>query len=98
MSYGEALRLAGVLLGDPSSQLAASTQGWGAAHSREWWLLADLYDLTHAGLTKHPKPYPRPRRQQPGVVHRGRTAARTRDQVVAILNAHGHDFQEANSG
>lgn len=92
MSYGEALRLTGLLMRDPSSQVAAAQQGWDAPRTSEWWLLADLYDLTHASLAKAPKPYPRPVRPQGSRLGRTRM---NRTHVLAILNAHGHDFQEA---
>jgi len=88
MSYGEAGRLASLLGRDPSSQVAAAREGWPAPHTREWFLLADLFDLTHHGLARHPKPYPRPQRAGQRM---GRTTL-DRRKVLAILNAHGHDF------
>lgn len=95
MTYGEAGRLARLLMADPSSQVAAATQRWEGPRSLEWFVLADLFDLTHALNAKNPKPYPRPFREG---VRRGRTS-KTRAQVVAILNAHGHNFtKEATSG
>lgn len=88
MSYGEAIRLTELLLGDPSSQLAATRAGWDAPRTREWFVLADLFDLTHQSLTKKPPPYPRPTNAG---VRRGQTS-RSRSAVIAILNAHGHQI------
>lgn len=94
MTYGEAWRLTAILTADPTSQVTAALQGWDGPRSREWFVLADLFDLTHATAAKHPKPYPRPYRDG---VQRGRTN-RPRAEVVAILNAHGHDFHESEAG
>lgn len=63
MTYGEALRLAGVLARDPGSQVAAAVAGWEYPMTREAAIGADQYDLAHAvaaGGRSRPKPYPRP--------------------------------------
>lgn len=91
MSYGEAGRLAAILMADPSSQVAAAREGWDAPRSREWFVMVDLFDLTHRSLSKNPKPYPRPNAPAESGMRRGRTTL-SREAVVAILNAHGHSF------
>lgn len=61
MDWGEVYRLTLILLGDPSSHVAGSYAGWPHPVSREWLVLADLYDLQ--GRAKHGrkhKTYPRP--------------------------------------
>jgi hypothetical protein len=64
MSFGEAWRLTGVLLADPSSHVAAAVAGWPHPVSREWMLSAHLYDAFVASKVdpkKHKaQPYPRP--------------------------------------
>lgn len=61
MSYAEAIRLLLLVARDPTSQLAASLNGWNHPWSHEAMVLADLFDLTHmAAGVKRPKPYPRP--------------------------------------
>lgn len=61
MPWAEAIRLIGVLASDPSSHVCASINRWDAPRSREWFLLADLFDVTLASVSKKtPKPYPRP--------------------------------------
>lgn len=98
MSYGEALRLTGILLRDPSSQVAAAREGWDGPRSREWFVLADLFDLTYRAHVKDPPPYPRPGGRQHDGIRRGKTNM-TRAAVIAVLNAHGHSIpQEASSG
>lgn len=93
MSFGEARRLTHLLSRDPSSALCAAVQGWDAAVTPEWLLLADLYDLTHrvaAAKPQHVKPYPRPF-PDPNKRRRGRTT-RTRAEVISILRDHGHSI------
>ena len=59
--YDEAALLVVSLLKDPQSWLHATLAEWDYPISRDWLLLADLYDLQHASKTKRkPKPYPRP--------------------------------------
>ena len=89
MTYGEAYRLTVILSADPATALAAAVNEWDAPRSREWFLLADNFDLMAKGFGfKRPKPYPRP---GTGPRKRGRTNM-TRAQVVAVLNQHGHDL------
>ena len=93
MSYAEALRLSQLLARDPSTWLCASVSRWEGPRSTEWLVLADLFDLTHAANSdpkKRPKPYPRPYPPE-GAIRRGRTKL-DRAEVIAILNAHGHQI------
>lgn len=91
MSYGEAIRLLGVLAADPSSMFAASREGWAHPISHEAAVLMDLYDLQHASKSKKkPKPYPRPWPAE-GTRRRGKTTL-SRAEVVAVLNQHGHSL------
>ena len=75
---------------DPSSMLAASINDWEGPRSREWLILADLYDLLAVVHTKKPKPYPRPW-PDPGSRRRGHTDL-PRGKVIQLLNAHGHSI------
>lgn len=98
MSYGEAIRLTGILLRDPESQIASAHQGWDAPRSREWFVLADLFDLTYRSLAKDPPPYPRPGVRKHDGLRRGSTTL-SREAVIRVLNRHGHHFaEEATSG
>ena len=90
MEWGEAIRLVGVLALDPSSELAAQLNDWQGRRSPEWLILADLYDAFGAANFKHPKAYPRPF-LAPGARRMGRTRL-SRDQVIAVLNRHGHQL------
>lgn len=93
MTYGEAWRQTFILMGDPSSQVAAALGGWDHPVDRLDLVIRDLFDLQHqigaAGSKKAPKPYPRPwpevktRRQAPGVDV-------TQEQVLAALRSAGH--------
>jgi hypothetical protein len=59
--FDEAYRLILTLHSDPESWLQASVAGWEHPVSRDFAVLADLYDLQHASKSKRrPKPYPRP--------------------------------------
>ena len=60
MSYGEAMRLTDVLAQDPSSQVCAAINRWDFPATREWMVLADLWDAASPHSYKKPKPYPRP--------------------------------------
>jgi hypothetical protein len=94
MSYGEAVRLTGELAADPSSHVACALMGWEGSRSVEWLLLADLYDAFGAASFKSPKLYPRPFRD-PSQRHFGKTDM-TRAQVIAVLNAHGHQLDDTD--
>lgn len=95
MPYGEAIRLTRILAADPASQVSAALGEWDYPASREWLLMAHLYDLTQHVNTdpkkrSQVKPYPRPYRD-PNSKRRGRTT-KSRAEVIAILNAHGHNI------
>ena len=93
MPWGEAVRLATVLVEDPTSRIAAAVSGWDRPWSHEWAATVDLYDLLHV-VNADPrrraqvKPYPRPW-PDPSKRRRGRTD-KSRAEVISILNAHGH--------
>lgn len=65
-------------------------QGLDYAPSREWLLMADLYDLTARAHYKKPKPYPRPWPSETDRKRIGNAGGRTRDEVLAILASVGH--------
>jgi len=61
MGWGEAWRLTLVLARDPSSQVAAAVAGWPHPVTREWAVIADLFDLQHKVASQNKsKPLPRP--------------------------------------
>lgn len=96
IGWEEALDLVRVLRSDPSSQLAASLEGWDYPLSRVGWMLADLIDVqgqTAAG--KKWKAYPRPtkprgRGDRDRIV--GNVAGMTYAETVARLRALGHNL------
>jgi hypothetical protein len=100
MTYGEAWRQTFILMGDPSSQIAAALGGWDHPVDRADLVLRDLYDLQHAkamaGSKKNAKPYPRPwpevktRRQAPG-------ADVTQEQIFEALRSAGHGVAQARA-
>lgn len=88
-------RKAGVLAmglaGRPDSLTAAAVSGWDRPASRESLVLMDLYDVTAAAASEgKAKPYPRPWPSSDGK-RMGRTDL-PREEVLAILNAHGHNL------
>jgi hypothetical protein len=86
MSWGEAVRLAGILRADPSSMLAASMEGWKYPVSREAIALARLYDLEYAKTgAKKRQPYPMPWTEKGEQTRHGNAAGRTPDEIKAIL-------------
>lgn len=88
MPWGEAIRLTGVLVRDPTSQIAAAVSGWDRPWSHEWAVTAELFDrITQLHRAKAP-PYPRPW-PNPNQKRHGRTD-KPRAEVISILNAHGH--------
>lgn len=94
MSWSEAVRLSYILRADPSSALAAALAGWDHPISREALILMDHYDLDRgvAG-DKRWKGYPRPWKTSDKTTQRhGNAAGRSRAEVAAILNAHGHNL------
>lgn len=89
MEWAEAIGLVGVLLQDPSSWLQAAVAGWETPRSAEWFVLADLFDLTHAANSKRrPKPMPRPFGKERNVL--GRAVKHTQETIRAALSARGH--------
>lgn len=99
MPWSEAVRLTRVLSDDPTSRIAAAAHDWDRPWSFEWAAIVDLFDLTHqvnADKRNKPKPYPRPWRD-PNARRRGRTNL-NRDEVIAILNAHGHAIGGSSHG
>jgi hypothetical protein len=93
----EAARLVVIVRQDPSSAIAAALEGWTHPISREALILMDLFDLdmqVATGRKGKPKPHPgRPWQPDDRSVKRhGDTAGRSRAEVVAILNAHGHQL------
>lgn len=99
MSWGEAIRLLGLLRGDTTSHFAASMSGWDFPIDRATLALLDLYDL-HAtarwvdGGKKGPAPKPHPGRpfkiDDRAKTRRGNAGSRTPEQVKAILSEFGH--------
>jgi len=96
MSWGEAIRLVGLLSQDPSSQLCAQLNEWKAPRSPEWLVLADLFDaFVQANSQRKQTPYPRPF-PDPNQKRTGKTDL-PRAQVIDLLNRHGHDFDPDGS-
>jgi hypothetical protein len=61
VSWLEAIYLTSVLMKDPTSWLQASLNEWDYPVSRDWMVLAHLYDLlATVNSKKKPKPYPSP--------------------------------------
>jgi hypothetical protein len=92
MSWGEAVRLVGVLANDPSTQLCAELNEWTVPRTPEWLVLADLFDAFVRANYQRPQPYPRPFRD-PSQKRRGKTQM-PRAEVIALLNRAGHQFPE----
>ncbi|WP_159083901.1 hypothetical protein [Nocardioides terrigena] len=87
MRHARTLRL------DPSSQLAASIEGWDYPLERLGWMIADLLDVQGSSKAgKKWKSYPRPIKPKSASQHWGDTGGRTRSQVVEILNGLGHNL------
>jgi hypothetical protein len=92
MSWGEAVRLVGLLAKDPSTQTAAALNRWAAPRTFEWLVLVDLFDAFVQANFKRPQTYPRPF-ADPNDKHHGKTDL-PRAQVISLLNRHGHSFDE----
>lgn len=94
MEWGEALRHVQTLRADPGTQLAAAIEDWDYPLPREVAAILDLFDLEYAKTgAKGRKPHPgRPYKQKSDIKRIGATAGRTREEVVAILNRHGHSL------
>lgn len=94
IGWGEAIRLVRALRSDPSTMLAASVEEWEYPLSRTDAILADMWDLSYAkaGAKKRER-YPRPFKQKATSTQKwGDVAGRSRDEVVDILRAHGHEM------
>lgn len=86
MSWREAWHLAQILFKDPTSWVCAAVNEWESPRSPEWFLAADLYDLTMAANSKRKaKPYPRPGAKKPVAKKLGKTAL-PRAEALRILN------------
>lgn len=96
--WGETASLFRALVNDPTSHVAVAVHGLTGPLTREGYILADLYDVfMFANWNRkgtRPKPYPRPSDEPPPRI--GNTGGRSRDEVLAILAAHGHPPREAN--
>jgi hypothetical protein len=93
IGWGEAIRLVRILRSDPSSQLAASLEGWDYPLDRAGWMLADLIDVQGSSKAgKKWKSYQRPAKAKDKTQRWGDAGGRTRAQVVQILNGLGHDL------
>ncbi len=85
ITYLEALYLISVLERDPSSWLQAAIHDWSQPVSREWMLVANLYDLFAAvNSKKKPKQYPRPW-QDADTTRIGSKKPQKRSDVIASL-------------
>lgn len=63
MDWGEAYRLAMILLGDQTAHLCAAAAGWTSPWSRDTEMLAVLVEITLRRSVKYPdrvRPWPRP--------------------------------------
>lgn len=87
IGWAEALDLVRILRHDPSSQLAASVEGWAHPLERTGWILADLIDVQGGkAMGKKWKTYPRPSKAADvETTRRGNAAGRTPEQVKALL-------------
>lgn len=98
MGWGEALRLARILLADPSSAVAAAREGWKYPISREALIAMDLFDLTVMAHSDPKKGRPKQHTGRPFEIDRrdvhryGKTGGRTREEIVTILNGMGHNL------
>lgn len=94
VGWGEAIRLVRILRSDPSSMLAAAVEDWDYPLSREAAILADVWDLEYAKAgAKKAERYPRPFKQKASSTRTwGDAGGRSRDEVIAILRAHGREL------
>lgn len=75
-----------MLLMDPSTRLYTALSGGKYPVSREWMVLADLFDLQAKSKSKRqPKPYPRPWPEKSLRMGGKKSGTRSRDEVRAIL-------------
>lgn len=89
MAWHETASLTRTLLTDPGSHVSAAASGWKHPMSREGFMLADLFDLTHQAHSgkKRPKPYPRPTDHNTG---RSAKPKVSQQAIRAALAARGH--------
>lgn len=98
MTWGEAIRLAGVLTRDPSSAIAAALAGWAYPITHEALALYDLFDVTVIANSDSKKGRPKPHAGRPFKMDDrskqkyGNTGGRSRAEVVEILNSMGHNL------
>lgn len=86
IGWDEALDLVRVLRDDPSSQLAASIEGWDHPLSREGLILSDLMDVQGPKTFKKWRPYRRPFERVLAEMNRhGNAGDRTPEQVKELL-------------
>lgn len=90
MTWAEAVNLTGVLSADTTSMVCSAALGWDSPRSRDWLVLADLYDAFARANFKSPKPYPRPFSSVE--TRRFGSTRLDRSEVVALLNKHGHNI------
>lgn len=84
--FAEAYQLVLVLMSDPTSWLHAAEAKWKHPVSREWMMLADVFDLQHAKASKRrPKPLPRPWPDRSVKIGGKKTVRRSAAEVLAIL-------------
>lgn len=84
VTWLEAVALTSVLMRDPESWLAAAMGGWKHPVSREWMVMAELFDLTFKVNSKKAKPLPRP--WPSGDSKKIGETKLPRDKVIAILD------------
>lgn len=96
ISLWEMARLVTILRSDPSSAIASALEGWDYPIDRTALAVLDLHDRfveANSGKKKPPphpgRPWKRDDRQRE---RKGNAAGRSRAEVVAILNAHGHEL------
>lgn len=85
-SWSEAIDLARILRSDPSSQLAASVEGWDYPFAHSDWMLADLIDIQGGKAAgKKWKNYPRPSDPKLSSHRHGNASGRTPEEVKELL-------------
>lgn len=93
MSWGEAIRLSGLLASDPSSQVAAALLEWPNPLSREALLLLDTFDL-HGQVAVGKKHVPHPMRpKQRRAKKQRKEQVLTQDEILEVLRKAGHTLQ-----
>ncbi|WP_418061730.1 hypothetical protein [Pimelobacter simplex] len=93
MTIGEALALVEILSGDPSSQLFAAVAEWKYPVSREFFVLADLFDAFAKANFTRPDPYPRPTPDSSKAVERLGERIAPPD-IAAVLRGFGREVPQ----